>query len=94
MTGWESTKYRGVLCRRVLVAAAVPALLSWLAVLLQPNNLTALLASRLLAGLANGLLTGNVYMADVAPSKHISCLKETMNLHHKYHRWKNRKLTN
>ena len=55
--------------QKLLLAAAAPALLSWLTVLVWPDQLAALLASRVLAGVSNGLLSVNVYMADVAPSK-------------------------
>ena len=55
----------------MLVGAAVPGLLSWLPVLLYPSSFPALIASRLLSGLSNGLLTANCYLADVAPSQHI-----------------------
>ena len=45
--------------KRLLISSAVPSILSWLVVAVWPNSFSSLLSSRLLAGLANGLLTGN-----------------------------------
>ena len=45
--------------KKLLISSAVPSILSWLVVALWPNSFSAILSSRLLAGLANGLLTGN-----------------------------------
>ena len=45
--------------KRLLISSAVPSILSWVVVGLWPDSFTAILSSRLLAGLANGLLTGN-----------------------------------
>ena len=61
--------------KKILIASGVSGLLSWMVVIIQPCSIYFLLGSRLLAGLSNGLLTGNVYMADVAPSKYISSFK-------------------
>ena len=58
-----------------MIAAGIPSFISWLLVALNPNSFYFLLGSRLLAGLSNGLLTGNVYMADVAPSQFIRSFK-------------------
>ena len=58
-----------------MIASGISGLLSWIIVIIQPCSIYLLLGSRLLAGLSNGLLTGNVYMADVAPSKFISSFK-------------------
>jgi len=58
--------------KNILIAAGIPSFLSWILVALQPNSVYFLLGSRLLAGFSNGLLTGNVYMSDVAPSEYIS----------------------
>ena len=57
------------------IAAGIPSFLSWLLVAINPMSVYVLLGSRLLAGFSNGLLTGNVYMADVAPSEYISSFK-------------------
>ena len=62
--------------RMLLIISAVPSLLSWLVVaLLTPQSFPAILASRLLAGLASGLLTGNSYLADLANNNNRSSLK-------------------
>ena len=61
--------------KKILIAAGIPGLISWLLVAIKPSSIHFLLASRFLAGFSNGLLTGNVYMADVAPSKYISSFK-------------------
>ena len=45
--------------KKLLISSAVPSMLSWVVVGLGPNSFIAILSSRLLAGLANGLLTGN-----------------------------------
>ena len=45
--------------KKLLISSAVPSILSWVVVALWPNSYIAILSSRLLAGLANGLLTGN-----------------------------------
>jgi len=58
--------------KNILIAAGIPSFLSWILVAVQPNSVYFLLGSRLLAGFSNGLLTGNVYMSDVAPSEYIS----------------------
>ena len=61
--------------KKILIASGISGILSWIIVIIQPSSIHFLLGSRLLAGLSNGLLTGNVYMADVAPSKYISSFK-------------------
>ena len=45
--------------KNLLISSAVPSMLSWVLVGLWANSFVAILSSRLLAGLANGLLTGN-----------------------------------
>ena len=45
--------------KRLLISSAVPSILSWVVVGLWANSFVAILSSRLLAGLANGFLTGN-----------------------------------
>ena len=45
--------------KKLLISSAVPSILSWVVVGLWANSFVAILSSRLLAGLANGLLTGN-----------------------------------
>ena len=45
--------------KKLLISSAVPSILSWVVVGLWPNSFITILSSRLLAGLANGLLTGN-----------------------------------
>ena len=61
--------------RRLLMVTAVPSLLSWLVLALWPQSLTSILLSRILAGLGNGLLTGNSYLADMAGNTNRSSLK-------------------
>ena len=45
--------------KKLLISSAVPSILSWVVVGLWPNSFITILSSRLLAGLANGLLTSN-----------------------------------
>ena len=45
--------------KKLLISSAVPSILSWVVVGLWANSFIAILSSRLLAGLSNGLLTGN-----------------------------------
>ena len=62
--------------RRLLIASAVPSVLSWLVVAVSsPTSLFAILLSRTFAGLASGLLTGNSYLADLASDNNRSSLK-------------------
>ena len=61
--------------KKILIAAGIPSVISWLLVVINPDSLYLLLGSRLLAGFSNGLLTGNVYMADVAPSEYVTSFK-------------------
>ena len=61
--------------KKILIASGFSGFVSWLIVFMQPCSIYCLLLSRFIAGLSNGLLTGNVYMADTAPSKYISSFK-------------------
>ena len=61
--------------KKILIALGIIGFLSWLLVVFNPGSLYCLLGSRLLAGFSNGLLAGNVYMADMAPSKFIASFK-------------------
>ena len=61
--------------KKILIAAAIPGFLSWVLVIINPNSIHLLLGSRLLAGLSDGFLTGNVYMPDVTPDKYILSFK-------------------
>ena len=45
--------------KKLLISSALPSILSWVVVGLWPDSFGAILSSRLLAGTANGLLTGN-----------------------------------
>ena len=45
--------------KKLLISSAVPSILSWVVVGLWADSFIAILSSRLLAGLSNGLLTGN-----------------------------------
>ena len=45
--------------KRLLISSAVPGILSWLIVAIWSSSFSAILSSRLLAGIANGLLSGN-----------------------------------
>jgi MFS family permease len=61
--------------KKILIAAGIPNFISWILIAIDPTSLYFLLGSRLLAGFSNGLLTGNVYMADISPSKYITSFK-------------------
>ena len=62
--------------RMLLIVSAVPSLLSWLVVAVSsPRSLVPILLSRMFAGLASGLLTGNSYLADLASDSNRSSLK-------------------
>ena len=61
--------------RKLLIVSAVPSLVSWLLVAAAPLSFTAILASRLMAGFSNGLLTGNVYLVNIASTNNIPSLK-------------------
>ena len=61
--------------RKLLIVSAVPSLLSWLLVAAAPLSFTAILTSRLMAGFSNGLLTGNVYLVNIASTNNIPSLK-------------------
>ena len=61
--------------RKLLIVSAVPSLLSWLLVAAAPFSFTAILVSRLMAGFSNGLLTGNVYLVNIASTNNIPSLK-------------------
>ena len=59
-----------------MIVSAVPSLLSWLVVAVSsPRSLVPILLSRMFAGLASGLLTGNSYLADMASNNNRSSLK-------------------
>ena len=45
--------------KKLLISSAVPGILSWLVLALWSQSFIAILSSRLMAGIANGLLTGN-----------------------------------
>ena len=45
--------------KKLFISSAVPSILSWVVVGLWADSFIAILSSRLLAGLSNGLLTGN-----------------------------------
>ena len=57
--------------RKLLIVSAVPSLVSWLLVAAAPLSFTAILTSRLMAGFSNGLLTGNVYLVNIASTKNV-----------------------
>ena len=61
--------------RKLLIVSAVPSILSWVLVASDPASFTCILLSRLMAGFSNGLLTGNVYLANVASTSNIPSLK-------------------
>ena len=61
--------------KRILQVTALPGLLSWLLVVINPDSPHLALTSRFMAGLCNGLLTANVYAADMSSTKHRSSLK-------------------
>ena len=61
--------------RKLLIVSALPSILSWLILAADPLSFPCILLSRLMTGFSNGLLTGNVYLANVASSANISSLK-------------------
>ena len=61
--------------RKILIASAVPSMFSWIMVAIHPSSFSFLLLSRLSAGLSNGLLTGNVYLSNIASPRFIGSLK-------------------
>ena len=61
--------------RKLLIVSAVPSILSWVLVASDPASFPCILLSRLMAGFSNGLLTGSVYLANIASSCNIPSLK-------------------
>ena len=61
--------------RKLLIVSTIPSVLSWVCVALYPSSITCILLSRVSAGLANGLLSGNVYMSNIASPKFIGSFK-------------------
>ena len=61
--------------RKLLIVSAIPSIFSWVFVALNPSSITFLLLSRVSAGLANGLLSGNVYLSNIASPKYIGSFK-------------------
>ena len=61
--------------RKLLIVSTIPSIFSWVFVALYPSSITCLLLSRVCAGLANGLLSGNVYMSNIASPKFIGSFK-------------------
>ena len=61
--------------RKLLIVSAVPSILSWVLVASDPTSFPCILLSRLMAGFSNGLLTGSVYLANIASSSNIPSLK-------------------
>ena len=61
--------------RKLLIASAIPSIFSWVFVAVNPSSITFILLSRVSAGLANGLLSGNVYLSNIASPKYIGSFK-------------------
>ena len=61
--------------RKILIISAIPSILSWVLVSLGVSSISCILMSRICAGLAFGLLSGNVYMVHVASNNNIGSLK-------------------
>ena len=61
--------------KKLLIASAVPNIFSWILVALNPSSITFLLLSRVAAGLASGLLSGNVYLSNISSPKYIGSFK-------------------
>ena len=55
----------------MLILATFPNILSWFLVGLASHSVSALIMSRVLAGISIGLMASNVYIADVASTKNI-----------------------
>lgn len=60
---------------KILIVSAIPSILSWILVVLGPSSIPCLLLSRICAGLAFGLLTGNIYLVQMASNSNIGSLK-------------------
>jgi len=61
--------------RKLLIVCAIPSIMSWVFVAVFPSSITFILLSRFSAGLANGLLSGNVYLSNIASPKYIGSFK-------------------
>ena len=59
----------------ILVFTAVPGILSWVFLALASGSVPFLLLSRASAGLANGLLLGNIYLSNVASYQFLGSFK-------------------
>ena len=59
----------------ILVFTAVPGILSWVFLACAPSSVSFLLLSRASAGLANGLLLGNIYLSNVASYQFLGSFK-------------------
>ena len=59
----------------ILIFTAVPGFVSWIFLALAPGSFSFLLLSRASAGLANGLLLGNIYLSNIASYQFLGSFK-------------------
>ena len=61
--------------KNMLMVSAVPSILSWSLLALAPDSVLSLLVSRACAGLAYGLIIGNIFLPNVVISKFLGSFK-------------------
>ena len=61
--------------KKMLILSALPGILSWLLIVLASESVTSLLLSRACAGVAYGLLIGNVYLPNTVSNKNLGSFK-------------------
>ena len=61
--------------KQMLILSSIPSIFSWLLLFFGSNSILCLLLSRACAGLAAGLLLGNVYLPSVASFKFLGPFK-------------------
>ena len=52
--------------KKLLIVSAIPSFISWILIATSPDSVPALLLSRFSAGIASGLLIGNIYVQNAA----------------------------
>ena len=57
--------------KKMLMVSAVPSILSWVLIVLAPDSVLSLLLSRACAGLAYGLIIGNVWLGFILKKYHV-----------------------
>ena len=61
--------------KRMLIVSAVPSIISWVLPALAPDSVLSLLLSRACAGLAYGLIIGNIFLPNTVSSKYLGSFK-------------------